>query len=71
MVFPQALQCLVEMFVIALLLLALHTVICPDPGLSRIVIDSQVASGLCNRLIRLDGQFDRTLLECGGILLRR
>jgi len=31
MVFPQALQFLVEMFIIALLLVALHAVLFPDP----------------------------------------
>ena len=29
---PQALQCFIEMCVMDLLVLAFHTVICPDPG---------------------------------------
>ncbi|SRR6266446_5919144 len=69
--FPQALQFLIQMFVIDLLLLALSPVIFPDPGMQRVVIHPEVASGLRNGLIRLYRQFHRAFLEFGGILFHR
>ena len=51
-----------------LLLLALHPVIFPAPGVSRVFIDSQIARRLGNRLLRLDGEFYCTLLACGRII---
>ena len=45
-----------------LLLLALHPVIFPAPGVSRVFIDSQIARRLGNRLLRLDGEFYCPLL---------
>jgi hypothetical protein len=54
-----------------LLLLALSPVILPDPGMPRVFIHPEVASGLGNGLIRLHGQFHRTFLECGGVFSHR
>src|SRR5262245_57903278 len=59
------------MFVLDLLLLALCPMIFPDPGMQRVFIHAQVPRGLRNRLLRLDRQFDCTLLKCGRILSRR
>ena len=59
MFFPQALHCLVQVFVLDLLLLPLRAVICPDPGVERVCIHAQVTSGLGNGLLRLARQFHR------------
>src|SRR5262245_64481785 len=59
------------MFVMDLLLLALHPVILPNPGMERIFIHPEVTGSLCNGLIRLDCQFHRTFLEFGGIFFHR
>jgi len=59
------------MFIIALLLLALHSVIFSDPGMERVFIDPEVAGRLGNRLIRLDRQVHRALFEFGGITFHR
>src|SRR5215510_13985623 len=57
------------MFVIHLLLLALNTVIFPDPGMQRVFVHPEVTRGLGNGLIRLHGQFHRAFLEGGGVFL--
>src|SRR5262252_4687988 len=59
------------MFVMDLLLLALHPVILPNPGVERIFIHPEVTGSLCNGLIRFDGHFHRTFLEFGGIFVHR
>src|SRR5919108_774457 len=59
------------MFIMDLLLLALGPVIFPDPGMERVFIHPKVTGSLCDRLIGLDGQFDSTLLEFGGITFHR
>src|ERR671925_2320193 len=59
------------MFVLDLLLLPLGAVICPDPGVQRVFIHTQVTRGLGNGLIRLNGQFHRAFLEFSGIFFRR
>src|SRR5215471_4715002 len=59
------------MFVMDLLLLALHPVILPNPGVERIFIHPEVTGSLCNGLIRFDGQFHRTFLAFGGIFVHR
>src|SRR5215831_5493190 len=59
------------MFLIDLLLLALHTVIFPDPGVERIFIDPQVAGCLGNRLLRFDGKFHGALFKLGRIAFHR
>src|SRR5215467_3944897 len=59
------------MFVMDRLLLALHPVIFPHPGVERIFIDPEVTGSLCNGLLGLDCQFHRTFLECGGICFHR
>src|SRR5262245_89921 len=58
------------MFVIHLLLLALNTVIFPDPGMQRVFVHPEVTRGLGNGLSRLHGQFHRAFLEGGGVFLR-
>jgi hypothetical protein len=58
------------MGVIDLWFLAFNSVVFPDPGMQRVVIHAQVTRGLGNGLIRLDRQFDGTLLKFGEILLR-
>jgi len=59
------------MFVLDLLLLTLCTVIFPDPGVERIVIDPKLTGRLGNGLIRLDSQFNCPFLKCSGIVSRR
>jgi hypothetical protein len=65
--FAQALQLLLEMFVLDLLLLALHPVICLNSSVERIFIDLEVTGRLGNGLLGLDGQVHRTFFEFGGI----
>ena len=52
-------------------LLALSTMIFPDPGVQRIFIHAEVTRGLRNGLFRLDRQFYCTLLKFRGIFFRR
>src|SRR5262252_8447088 len=59
------------MFVMNLLLLALHPVIFPNPGVERIFIDPEVTGSLGNGLLGLDCQLHRTFFEFGGILVHR
>jgi hypothetical protein len=44
-------------------LLTLCMVICPDPGVERVVMHAKVTSSLGKGVLRLDGQFDRTFLQ--------
>ena len=64
--FAQALQFLVEMFVVDLRLLALCAMVLPDPSMSRIFVNSKVTGCLGNRLLRLDRQFYRALFKVGA-----
>src|SRR5215471_5116108 len=59
------------MFVLDLLLLTPSSVLFPDPRMSRVFVHPEVACCLGNRLIRLDGQFDRALLKLRWILFHR
>src|SRR5215510_1084209 len=59
------------MFVLYFFFLALSPMIFPNPGMQRVFIHPEVAGGLGNRLIRLDGEFHRPLLKCSGIFFRR
>ena len=51
------------MFILDLLVLALHPVIFPDPGMEGVLIDPKVTGRLGNGLIRLDRQFYCSLLN--------
>jgi membrane-bound metal-dependent hydrolase YbcI (DUF457 family) len=59
------------MFVVDLRLLALGAMVLPDPRMSGIVIDAEVAGRLGHRLLRLDRQCYRTLLNFSRILRHR
>src|SRR5262249_19041303 len=54
-----------------LLLLALRPMICPDPGMQRVFVHSELTRRLRDRLLRLDSEFDRAFLEFSGICFRR
>src|SRR4030095_7847089 len=56
------------MFIMDLLLLALGTVIFPDPSVQGIFIHAEVSGGLGNRLLGFDRQFHGAFLEFGRIL---
>jgi hypothetical protein len=68
--FPQTLEFLIEMFVLDLLVLALHPVICLNPGMECVLIDPEVTGRLGNRLLRFDGEFHGALFEFGRIAFR-
>src|SRR2546430_4412188 len=59
------------MFVVDLLLLALSAMVFPDPGMQGVFIHPEVTGGLGNGLIRIDCQFHRTFLACGGVFFHR
>src|SRR3989442_15753803 len=59
------------MFVVDLLLLALSAMVFPDPGMQGVFIHPEVTGGLGNGLIRIDCQFHRTFLACGGGFFHR
>src|SRR5437870_2798327 len=59
------------MFVVDLLLLALSAMVFPNPGMQGVFIHPEVTGGLGNGLIRIDCQFHRTFLECGGVFFHR
>ena len=64
---PQAFQCFIERCVMALLRLAFHTVIFPDPGVSGVCIAPEVTGRLGTRLLRFDREFHSTLFACSWI----
>src|SRR5215831_18042511 len=53
------------------LLLALHPVVFPDPGVECIFINPQITGRLCNRLLGFDREFDGAFLKFRGILFDR
>ena len=59
------------MFILDLLLLALRSVVFPNPGMERVFIHSEVPGRRRNRLRRFDRQFHGALFEFGGITFRR
>jgi hypothetical protein len=58
------------MFILDVLVLALHAVICPNPGVERLFIDTQVTCRLGNGLLRLHREFHGARFKRSRIAFR-